>query len=97
MSESSIERGGVRVARKAADDGDRVTCSIPGANGALGLTLHTAHELLDCLAIVLNRPDLVVAHRYQLAKRQQPGMPPIPAPATPRPPAQKEEHRNYDH
>jgi hypothetical protein len=85
---SSIERGGIRVTRRPADDGDEVTCSKTGGNGALGpLTLGQAHELLDSLAMLLNRPDLISAHRHRPEKRTQPGMYQPPS----------KEHRNYDH
>lgn len=97
MSEpSSLERGGIRVSRADGDDGvPRVTSAVVASGASITTSVQQAHELLDSLAIMLHRPDLVVAHRHQPQRRTQPGTPPTPA-ATLRPAAPKE-HRNYDH
>lgn len=95
---SSLERGGIRVSRADGDDGvPRLTAAVVASGASITTSIQQAHELLDSLAVILHRPDLVVAHRHQPAKRPQPGMPPTPA-SIPRPAApNKEEQRNYDH
>lgn len=86
---ASIEYDAIRLARKPADDGTlRFIVSVPGANGALDLDLGQLNDLLDGAATMLRRPDIIAQHHWR-PRRNDPGRAPRPA--------QKEEHRNYDH
>ena len=65
---AGIEYEDLRLTRKHADDGMHVIVSVPGANGALDLTLSQLNHLVDGAAAILGRPDIILAHQQRPAK-----------------------------